>query len=101
MKPLLLAVLLLASGCTSAVRQVATHQVAYDFYRARYMETCPAPRTPAPWCRGFDGTLNRYQLDLAESTEALAWVQKSKAKMPLQLKTLDVDRKKLRKGFKP
>ncbi len=38
----------LVIGCTSPVRKVATHQVAYDFYRARYTETCPAPRKPVP-----------------------------------------------------
>ena len=96
-----LVLVLLATGCMSPVRRVATHQVAYDFYRARYMETCPAPRKPAPWCKGFDGLVNRYQLDLQEGTEALVWVRKSKAKAPLQLKVLDVDRKKLTKGYKP
>lgn len=96
----LVAVALLLSGCTAAVKQVATYQVARDFYRARYDTSCHAAASPA-WCTGFDRTLNRTDTDLGEANVALEWVRKAGARMPLQLKALKTDAAELKKGYKP
>ena len=89
---------MMLGGCASyevrTARAVATHQVARDFYRHRYDEACHVPAFPA-WCNGRDALLNTYDKHLAEATDALGWVKKSGARMPLQLDALAADRKAL------
>lgn len=87
-------------GCATAERSVASHQVARDFYRHRFDEACHVAQAPK-WCAGFDVTLNATDKHLDEGTAALVWVQKSKAKMPLQLQMLKADEKALKAGYKP
>lgn len=87
-------------GCSSAATKVATHQVARDYYRARFDQACHVPAPPT-WCAGFDLKLNRTDADLREAVSALEWVKKSNARMPLQLKALTDDKKALEAGYKP
>jgi hypothetical protein len=100
---LLLAVpFFITAGCATPTQKVATAQVARDFYRARYDETCPHVRLIVPaWCGGYDISLNVTDGHLREANAALVWYSKSKAKMPLQLKAIDKDVKALKKGYKP
>lgn len=86
------------SGCASygrhAAETVATHQVARDFYRARYEEACHVQDYPA-WCVGRDMKLNAYDAHLREAGDSLKWVEKG-ARMPLQLGLLAADKKGLK-----
>jgi hypothetical protein len=91
-----------AVGCSifpTPAQTVGSHQIARNFYRARYIETCPIPANVQPWCSGFNVGLDRYEGDLNEADAALQIAKGTGGKLPLQLHELKLDRKALAKKY--
>jgi hypothetical protein len=95
----LLTIAILGLGCSSAATKVSTAQVARDFYRARFEDSCHAVPDPA-WCHGYAAVLNKADKDLVEANAALDLWHLAKAKMPLQLNALKTDATALKAGYK-
>ena len=81
-------------------KKVATAQVARDFYRARFEDSCHAVPDPA-WCHGYAAILNKTDRDIVEANAALDLWHQAKAAMPLQLNALKVDVAAMKAGFQP
>ena len=93
-------VVLLLTGCASPATRVSTAQVARDFYRARFEDSCHAVPAPA-WCHGYAAVLNKTDKDIVEANAALDLWHLAKAAMPLQLNALKTDTTALKAGYKP
>src|ERR1035441_10512237 len=87
-------------GCSSPATRVSTAQVARDFYRARFEDSCHAVPAPA-WCHGYAAVLNKTDKDIVEANAALDLWHLAKAAMPLQLNALKTDTTALKAGDKP
>jgi hypothetical protein len=103
-------------ACATPTQKIATAQIARDFYRHRFDETClvrshhgdrnpavPQPASSMPaWCDGYDVLLNSADHDLREGVAAMEKVVLTHgAKMPLQLHTIELSMDALAKGYKP